>query len=105
MQQNYRDAYMKRFNKEPDRDTTGFVWSSLQELQGAVENAGLDRAAIRDYLASHEFTTMLGKVTYKDGMMARASGTVSQWQNGSYELIWPPENATKSPLYPKPDWK
>ncbi|MGB7101709.1 MAG: amino acid ABC transporter substrate-binding protein [Xanthobacteraceae bacterium] len=105
MQQNYRDAYMKRFNKEPDRDTTGFVRSSLQVLQEAVENAGLDRKAIRDYIASHEFTTLLGKISYKDGMLARASGTVSQWQNGSYELVWPPTRATKPPLYPKPEWK
>ena len=105
MQQNYRDAYFKRFNKEPDRDTTGFVWSSLQVLQEAVENAGLDRKAIRDYIASHEFSTLLGKISYKDGALARDSGTVSQWQNGSYELIWPTTSATKPPLYPKPEWK
>jgi len=105
MQQDYRDAYMKRFNKEPDRDTTGFVWSSLQEQQEAIEKAGLDRKAIRDYIASHEFTTLIGKVSYKDGAMARDAGTLSQWQNGSYELIWPAANATKAPLYPKPEWK
>jgi branched-chain amino acid transport system substrate-binding protein len=104
-QQQYRDAYMKRFNKEPDRDTTGFVWSSLQVLQEAIDKAGLDRKAIRDYIASHEFSTLIGPVTYKDGMMARDSGTLSQWQNGSYELVWPPVSATKPPLYPKPEWK
>jgi branched-chain amino acid transport system substrate-binding protein len=104
-QQQYRDAYMKRFNKEPDRDTTGFVWSSLQILREAIERAGLDRKAIRDDIASHEFATLIGPVSYKDGVMARDSGTLSQWQNGSYELVWPPSSATKQPVYPKPEWK
>jgi branched-chain amino acid transport system substrate-binding protein len=105
MQQHYRDDYFKRFNKEPDRDTTGFVWSSLQILQEAAENTGLDRKAIRDYIASHEFSTMLGKISYKDGMFARDSGTLSQWQNGSYELVWPPAMASRPAVYPKPEWK
>jgi branched-chain amino acid transport system substrate-binding protein len=104
-QQQYRDAYFKRFGKEPDRDTTGFVWSALQVQQEAIEKAGLDRKAIRDYIASHEFSTLIGRVAYKDGAMARDTGTLSQWQNGSYEVIWPPASATKPPLYPKPEWK
>jgi branched-chain amino acid transport system substrate-binding protein len=104
-QQQYRDAYQKRFGKEPDRDTTGFVWSSLQVQQEAIEKAGLDRKAIRDYIASHEFSTLIGPVSYKDGAMARDSGTLSQWQNGNYELVWPQASATKPPLYPKPEWK
>jgi len=104
-QQAYRDAYFKRWGKEPDRDTTGFVWSSLQILQQAVEKEGLDRKAIRDYIASHEFSTLIGPIAFKDNVINRASGTLSQWQNGSYEVVWPPANATKPPLYPKPQWK
>jgi branched-chain amino acid transport system substrate-binding protein len=104
-QQQYRDAYFKRFGKEPDRDTTGFVWSALQVQQEAIEKAGLDRKAIREYIASHEFSTLIGRVAYKDGAMARDTGTLGQWQNGSYEMIWPQQNATKSALYPKPEWK
>jgi branched-chain amino acid transport system substrate-binding protein len=104
-QQQYRDAYFKRFGKEPDRDTTGFVWSALQVQQEAIEKVGLDRKAIRDYIASHEFSTLIGRVAYKDGAMARDTGTLGQWQSGSYEIIWPQQNATKSPLYPKPEWK
>jgi branched-chain amino acid transport system substrate-binding protein len=104
-QQQYRDAYFKRFGKEPDRDTTGFVWSALQVQQEAIEKAGLDRKAIRDYIASHEFSTLIGRVAYKDGAMARDTGTLSQWQNGSYEVVWPQASATKPPLYPKPEWK
>jgi branched-chain amino acid transport system substrate-binding protein len=104
-QQQYHDAYTKRFGKEPDRDTTGFVWSSLQVLQEAVEKVGLDRKAIRDYIASHEFSTLIGRIVYKNGAIDRKSGTLSQWQNGSYELVWPADTATKPFLYPKPEWK
>jgi branched-chain amino acid transport system substrate-binding protein len=105
MQRQYLQEYMKRFNKEPDRDTTGFVWSSLQVLQEAVEHEGLERKAIRDYIATHEFSTLLGKISYKDGVLARSEGTVSQWQNGSYEVVWPSASATTPLLYPKPAWK
>lgn len=104
-QQHYHDAYVKRFGKEPDRDSTGFVWSSLQILQEATEKSGLDRKAIRDYIASHEFSTLLGPIAFKDNIINRASGSVGQWQNGSYEIVWPAANATKPPLYPKPEWK
>ena len=100
-QQQYRDAYFKRFGKEPDRDTTGFVWSALQVQQEAIEKAGLDRKAIRDYIASHEFSTLIGRVAYKDGAMAQDTGTLGQWQNGSYEVIWPQQNATKSAALPE----
>ena len=88
MQQSYRDAYFKRFNKEPDRDTTGFVWSSLQTLQEAVENAGLDRKAIRDYIASHEFSTLLGKISYKDGALARAKNMHAQCDGVTMDKTW-----------------
>ncbi len=104
-QQQYRDAYFKRFNKEPDRDAAGFVWSSLQIQQEAIEKAGMDRKAIRDYIASHEFSTLLGPISYKNGEIARETATIGQWQNGNFEIVWPAANATKSPLYPKPEWK
>jgi hypothetical protein len=42
---------------------------------------------------------------YKNGAIDRKSGTLSQWQNGSYELVWPADTATKPFLYPKPEWK
>ena len=74
-------------------------------LQEAVEKVGLDRKAIRDYIASHEFSTLIGRIVYKNGAIDRKSGTLSQWQNGSYELVWPADTATKPFLYPKPEWK
>jgi branched-chain amino acid transport system substrate-binding protein len=103
-QKAYQDAYMKRFKKEPDHDTTGFVWSSLEVLQQSIEKVGLDRKAIRDYIAGHEFPTLIGPVSFKDGVINRDSGTISQWQNGFYELVWPAKAATEPLLYPKPDW-
>ena len=69
-------------------------------------NAGIDRKAIRDYIASHEFSNAARPISYKDGdARTRQRLRLGQWQNGNFEIIWPAANATKSPLYPKPEWK
>jgi branched-chain amino acid transport system substrate-binding protein len=31
-------------------------------------------------------------------------GVVSQWQNGEFEVVWPPDRATAPALFPKPSW-
>jgi branched-chain amino acid transport system substrate-binding protein len=101
----YFDAYVARFKQSPDFDATGFVRSMLQVLQQSIESVGLDRKAIRDYIASHRFKTLIGPISYKDGAIDRVSGTIGQWQNGSYQLVWTPTHATRPFEYPKPVWR
>lgn len=100
----YFDAHLGRFKKEPDAWGSGQVWASLQILQQAVEKAGLDRKAIRDYIATSEFSTIVGKVRF-NGSEANIPGTYGQWQNGRFELVWPPERKTANIVAPKPEWK
>jgi ABC-type branched-subunit amino acid transport system substrate-binding protein len=51
----YFDAHVKKFGaqKEPDRWASGACWASLEILTNAVAKVGLDRKAIRDYVAGH----------------------------------------------------
>lgn len=102
--QAYFEAHVARFKKEPDAWGSGQVWASLQILQRAVEQAGLDRKAIREHIAANEFDTIVGKVRFKGSEEAAIPGTYGQWQNGRFELVWPPERKTAEMLVPKPAW-
>jgi branched-chain amino acid transport system substrate-binding protein len=94
----YFEAHVKKFQKEPDR------WASLQILQAAIEKVGLDRKAIRDYVAGNEHATILGPIRFK-GSEIQFPGTVSQWVGGDFEVVWPPDRATAQLVIPKPAWK
>ena len=78
--------------------------AGLEILTAAVAKAGLDRKAIRDYVANTEHTTMLGKIRFAGSENVGTPGTVSQWQKGEFEVVWPSALAT-APLVPvKPAW-
>jgi branched-chain amino acid transport system substrate-binding protein len=101
----YFDAHVKRFNKEPDRWASGHCWAGLQMLEQAVAKVGLDRKALREQIATNEFTTILGPVRFDGSENASVPGTVGQWQGSEFEVVWPPERATAAPIVPKPTWK
>jgi len=100
----YFDAYVKRFGKEPDRWASGAGWAALEILTAAVGQAGLDRKAIRDYVADREHDTILGKVRFNGSENVGTPGTVSQWQKGEFEVVWPRTNATAPLMAAKPAW-
>jgi branched-chain amino acid transport system substrate-binding protein len=101
----YFDAHVKRFNKEPDRWASGHCWAGLQVLEQAVAKVGLDRKALREHIAKNEFNTILGPVRFEGSENATVPGTVGQWQNNEFEVVWPPRRATASLVSPKPAWK
>ena len=99
----YFDAHVKKFNKEPDRWASGASWASLEILQSAVGKVGLDRKAIRDYVANNTHDTVIGKIKFNGSENVATPGSVSQWQKGEFEVVWPKSMATGS-LTPKPAW-
>ncbi|MDH4189028.1 MAG: amino acid ABC transporter substrate-binding protein [Betaproteobacteria bacterium] len=101
----YFDAYVKRFQKEPDRWGSPHAWAGMQILQHAIEKVGLDRKAIRDYIANTEHNTMIGKIRFQNGENVTTPGMVLQWQKGEFEVVWPKDRATAKPVYPKAAWK
>ena len=69
-----------------------------------MAKAGLDRKAIRDYVAGTEHKTIIGKIRFAGSENVGTPGTVSQWQKGEFEVVWPKAIAT-APLNPaKPAW-
>ena len=102
----YFDAHVKKFGaaKEPDRWASGHCWAGLEILTAAVAKVGLDRKAIRDYVASNVHDTIVGKVKFQGSENVGIPGSVSQWQKGEFEVVWPKAMAT-APLVPaKPAW-
>jgi branched-chain amino acid transport system substrate-binding protein len=100
----YFDAHTARFDKEPDRWASGHAWAAMEVLTQAVARAGLDRKALRDYIAKNEHPTIIGKVRFDGSENVATPGTVGQWQNGEFEVVWPQSMATSKLRTPKPDW-
>jgi branched-chain amino acid transport system substrate-binding protein len=102
----YFDAHTKKFGgKEPDRWASGACWAGLEILTAAVAKAGLDRKAIRDYIAGTTHKTIMGDIRFTGSENTATPGTVSQWQNGEFEVVWPPKVATAKLNPSKPAWK
>ena len=70
------------------------AWAALEILPAAVEKVGLDRKAMRDHIAKTEFDTVLGKMKFNGTEEVGMPGMVGQWQNGEFEIVWPPARAT-----------
>lgn len=102
----YFEAHVAKFGaqKEPDRWASGHCWAGLQILQAAVAKVGLDRKAIRDYVARTEHDTLIGKIRFTGSENTATPGTVGQWQKGEFEVVWPRSMATAPLLAHKPAW-
>ena len=103
----YFDAHVKKFGaqKEPDRWASGHAWAGMEILTNAVKQVGLDRKAMRDYIAGTTHKTIIGDVKFTGSENTATPGTVSQWQNGEFEVVWPPKLATAKLNAAKPAWR
>lgn len=101
----YFEAHVAHSGKEPDRWASAPTYASLQILEKAVAEVGLDRERIKEYYDTHEFQTVVGPIRFVNGINRATPGMVGQWQNGEYEVVWPRDHATADPVIPKPDWR
>jgi branched-chain amino acid transport system substrate-binding protein len=102
----YFDAHVKKFGaaKEPDRWASGHAWAGLEILTAAVAKVGLERKAIRDYVAGTTHKTIVGDIRFVGSENVGVPGTVSQWQKGEFEVVWPKDRATAPLVTAKPAW-
>jgi branched-chain amino acid transport system substrate-binding protein len=100
----YYDAHVAKHKKEPDRWASAFAYATLQILEQAVEQVGLDRAQIKRYLDATEFSTVAGPIRFSKGINQATPGQVGQWQKGEFEVVWPKDRATADAIVPKPKW-
>jgi branched-chain amino acid transport system substrate-binding protein len=100
----YFDAHVASQKKEPDRWASGACWAGLEILTQAVKLNGLDRKAIRDYIANTTHKTILGDIRFAGSENVGTPGTIGQWQNGEFEVVWPQARATAKLNTQKPAW-
>ena len=101
----YFEAHVASQKKEPDRWASGACWAGLEILTNACKQVGLDRKAIRDYVASTTHKTIIGDIRFAGSENVGTPGTVGQWQNGEFEVVWPKARATAALNPNKPAWK
>jgi hypothetical protein len=80
-------------------------YAGLQCQFLAVIEHGLNGTAIRDALATENFTTILGNTHLRQGasMECSLAGTICQWQGGNMsEVIWPLSAKSANIVYPSP---
>ncbi|MCS6770102.1 MAG: amino acid ABC transporter substrate-binding protein, partial [Candidatus Caldarchaeum sp.] len=102
---------VQKYRQETNRPPTllGIQYSTGQIALKALEWAGvLDRERIRSALASLQFETMMGTVSFGPGGKMNNTDKLillMQWRGGRLEVIWPPDKATAPPRYPFPAWE
>jgi branched-chain amino acid transport system substrate-binding protein len=101
----YFEAHTQKFGKQPDRWASGHCWAGLEILTQAVKQVGLDRKALRDYVARTTHKTIIGDVKFTGSENTATPGSVGQWQNGEFEVVWPQSMATAKLNPAKPAWK
>jgi branched-chain amino acid transport system substrate-binding protein len=103
--QEFFDRHVEMHGAEPDRWASAACYATGQVLQQAIEMAGtLDSVAVRDAIASGEFETVLGTVTFENQFNTTYPGQVGQWIDGEFEIVAPADQRTAEPIYPKPSW-
>ena len=64
----------------------------------------LQDSVLRDYVAGHEFPTVMGTLSWDNTGRPKPGVLLVQWQNGQQKIIRPKEAATAQPVYPMPAW-
>lgn len=100
----YYDAHVKKHQKEPDRWASAFAYASLQIIERAVGEVGLDKKRIKEMVDATEFSTVAGPIKFTKGVNTATPGMVGQWQKGEFEIVWPKSLATATAVVPKPAW-
>ena len=103
--QSFVQAYTKMFGAAPTEDAAN-SYTAGQVLQAAVKAAGsLNQAALATWLHGHTVATIVGPLTWDKAGDPEGSLLLSQWQNGTLQVVAPASAATtKTIVTTKPAW-
>jgi branched-chain amino acid transport system substrate-binding protein len=95
--------YQAKYNRPADV-LTGPSYALVQILAGAIHRAGkADGTAIRDALASTDLKeSVIGPVKFNADGTGVLQTTITQWQNGQSQLVWPRDQQSAAFAYPAP---
>jgi branched-chain amino acid transport system substrate-binding protein len=99
----FYDAYVKKFNAEPDYLDSVEPYVACQIMEQAVAKAGLDHDALRKAISTMNFDTIRGKVKFNGVENAITPAGLLQIQGKTMHVIWPASRATAA-FKPKGPW-
>jgi branched-chain amino acid transport system substrate-binding protein len=91
--------YQKMFGEDIPPEDAADGYAAAQVMQAAVEAVGSidDQAALADWLRSNTVDTILGQLSWDDTGAPESDFLIGQWQNGTAEVVLPPDVATADP--------
>ena len=102
------NEYKAAFSTMPE-PPVGTAYACVQILANAIEQAGtLNRDKVRDAIAASKTQTVAGEITFQPNgrsVVGKFHQTMSQWQNGVDQLVWPKDQATAELMFPTPAWE
>jgi len=103
----FNEEYKSAYGNFPE-PPSGSAYVCVQVLADALQRAGsLNKDKVRSAIATTNMMTIMGPMKFKPN--GRGEGkyvqTMTQWQNGKDELIWPKDQASAPLAYPMPPWK
>jgi branched-chain amino acid transport system substrate-binding protein len=97
----------KKFSAGPNWDYGNFIVAP-QILEGAVQAAGtLDDATLKAFIEAHSFDCINGRVEFPPPyhlIKGETEGLAQNMNDGTLQVIWPPDKATAKAVYPRPAW-
>ncbi len=91
--------------QKPDTWASAVTFASLEVLEQAIAQAGLDRNKVSQVIATGSFGTILGEIKLENNLY-RDLWWIGQWQDGKFAAVAPADRAGASaPVVPKPAWK
>lgn len=95
-------AIEAKYKYTPPREA-GMAYTPLQVVQAAVEaTKSLDQDTLRDYISSHEFSTVSGKMKFDAHGLGVSRNYLIQVQKAKQEVVSPQEVKTSEVVYPRP---
>lgn len=96
-------AFEDKYGEPPAEDAAD-AYASGQVLQAAVEGVGSidDQLALADWLRDNTVETILGPLEWDDTGAPIGEFLIGQWQDGTAEIVLPPDAATADPIVEGP---
>ena len=108
-------TWLKKFNNAYPGRTPEYwaplAYTNLMTVVDAIKRAGsTDRDKLISALEKTSYDSPFGKIAFRkseEGGIHQAidEQIITQWQNGSAQIVWPPKKATSKLIYPVSNWK
>ncbi|GIX14530.1 MAG: twin-arginine translocation pathway signal protein [Paracoccaceae bacterium] len=102
----YARRHLEVTGQKPDFWASAMVYSSFQILEQAIEATGsVDRKVVSDYIASHGFDTVVGRIEWDQHHNNARYWTVGQWQDGVFKGVASTGREGAVPVRVKAGWQ